>query len=63
MHRLNLLFHPKKFHYNYRICVLYLIKYDQGRRNVSSAGGAEKKLRTMQTFEKQKIVTSYQARN
>jgi len=32
----------------------------QGRRNV---GRAEKKLRAMETYEEQKIVTNYQVRN
>jgi len=35
----------------------------QERRNVGRAGGGRKKLRAMQTYEKQKIVANYQARN
>jgi len=34
-------------------------KHNQGRRNVGRAWGAVKKLRAMETYEKQKIVSNY----
>jgi len=35
------------------------VRYKQGRRSSSRAGGAVKDLRAMETYKKQKIVTNY----